>query len=169
MTINASSHADLNSDPKREFLRHALATVAYRGGKAIRGAPEGFAVFHVDEGVRAPGQILAHLGDLMDWALTICKGKREWRDSKPLAWEKEVERFFASLKTVDDYLASGEPLHTAPEKLLQGPIADSLTHIGQLAMLRRIGGEPMKSESYYEADIATGRVGIEQSKPKREF
>jgi hypothetical protein len=158
-----------NSDPKRELLRHALATLAYRGGKAVRNAPEGFAVFHVDEGVRAPGQVLAHIGDLMDWALSIALGKREWHDSKPLAWEKEVERFFAALKKFDDYLASNEPVHSAPEKLLQGPIADALTHVGQIAMLRRIGGEPLKGESYYEAEIVVGRVGAEQTKPKREF
>jgi hypothetical protein len=158
-----------NSDPKRELLRHALATLAYRGGKAIRGAPEGFAVFHVDEGVRAPGQILAHIGDLMDWGLTIAIGKRTWNDSKPLAWEKEVERFFAAVKKFDDYLASNEPVHTTPEKLLQGPIADALTHVGQIAMLRRIGGEPVKGESYYEAEITIGRVGADQAKPKREF
>jgi hypothetical protein len=157
------------SDPKRELLRHALATLAYRGGKAVRGAPEGFAVFHVDEGVRAPGQILAHIGDLMDWALSIAMGKREWHDSKPLAWEKEVDRFFAALKKFDDYLASSEPVHATPEKLLQGPIADALTHVGQINMLRRLGGEPVKGESYYEAEITVGRVGADQAKPKREF
>jgi hypothetical protein len=158
-----------NSDPKRELLRHALATLAYRGGKAVRNAPEGFAVFHVDEGVRAPGQVLAHIGDLMDWALSIALGKREWHDSKPLAWEKEVDRFFAALKKFDDYLASSETVHTTPEKLLQGPVADALTHVGQIAMLRRIAGEPLKGESYYEAEIVVGRVGAEQTKPKREF
>ena len=157
------------SDPKRELLRHALATLAYRGGKTVRNAPEGFAVFHVDEGVRAPGQILAHIGDLMDWALSIAMGNRTWHDSKPLAWEKEVERFFAALKKFDDYLASNEPVHATPEKLLQGPIADALTHVGQIAMLRRIGGEPLEGESYYEAEIAVGRVGSDQVKPKREF
>jgi hypothetical protein len=157
------------SDAKRELLRHALATLAYRGGKAVRGAPEGFAVFHVDEGVRAPGQILAHIGDLMDWALSIAMGKREWHDSKPLAWEKEVDRFFAALKKFDDYLASSEPVHTTPEKLLQGAIADALTHVGQVNMLRRLGGEPVRGESYYDAEIVIGRVGTEQTKPKREF
>lgn len=156
-------------DPKRELLRHALATVAYRGGKAVRNAPEGFAVFRAAEGVRAPGRILAHMGDLMDWALSIALGQQQWHDSKPLAWAKEVERFFAALKKFDDYLASNQPLHTAPEKLLQGPIADALTHVGQIAMLRRLGGEPMKSESYYEAEIAVGRVGADQVHPKQEF
>jgi hypothetical protein len=157
------------SDPKRELLRHALATLAYRGGKAVRNAPEGFAVFHVDEGVRAPGQILAHIGDLMDWGLSIAAGKQTWHDSKPLAWEKEVERFFAALKKFDDYLASNEPVQATPEKLLQGPIADALTHVGQIAMLRRVGGEPIKGENYYQAEITLGRVGAEQATPKREF
>lgn len=158
-----------SSDPRRDLLRHALATLAYRGAKAIRDAPEGFAVFDVDEGVRAPGQILAHMGDLMDWALSMAKGKPEWHDSKPLAWEKEVEHFFAALKNFDDYLASAEPLQAPIEKLFQGPIADALTHVGQIVILRRLAGEPMKSENYYKAEVVIGRVGAEQTKAKREF
>jgi hypothetical protein len=156
-------------DPKRELLRHALATVAYRAGKAIRNAPETFAEFQGGEGSRTPGQILAHMGDLFDWALSIAKGQRTWKDSTPLAWEKETERFFAVLKNFDDYLASSEPLHAAPEKLFQGPVADSLTHIGQIAMLRRMAGGPVRGESYFDAQVALGRVGPEQVPPKREF
>src|ERR1022692_2023141 len=156
-------------DPKRELLRHTLATLAYRGAKAVRSVPEGFAVFHAAEGVRAPGQILAHIGDLMDWGLSIAIGKREWHDSKPMAWEKEVERFFAALKKFDDFLASSEPVQAPLEKLFQGPIADALTHVGQIAILRRLAGEPVKGESYYDAEITVGRVGADQVKPKREF
>ena len=159
----------MQSDPKRELLRHTLATLAYRGGKAVRNAPAGFAEFHAAEGVRAPGQILAHVGDLLDWALSIAMGKQAWHDSKPLAWENEVERFFATLKSFDDFLASGEPLQASAEKLFQGPIADALTHVGQISILRRITGSPVKGESYYEAEIASGRVGPEQAAPKREF
>jgi hypothetical protein len=161
---NASS-----ADPKRELLRHTLATLAYRGGKAVRDAPEGFAVFQVAEGVRTPGQILAHVGDLLDWGLSMANGKREWHDSNPLAWEKEVERFFAALKNFDDYLASNEPVQVPIENLFQGPIADALTHTGQIVILRRLAGTPMKSENYYKAEIVTGRVGAEQTAPKREF
>jgi hypothetical protein len=157
-----------NADPKRELLRHALATVAYRGAKTVRGAPEGFSVFHADQGVRAPGQILAHIGDLMDWALSMANGKREWHDSKPLAWEKEVERFFAALKKFDDFLASSEPVQVPLEKLFQGPIADALTHVGQIAILRRLAGEPIRRENYFIADIVAGRVGDAQSTPKKE-
>jgi hypothetical protein len=158
-----------NSDPKRELLRHALATLAYRGGKAVRNASEGFAVFHADEGVRTPGQILAHIGDLMDWALSMANGKREWQGSEPLPWEKEVERFFAALKTFDDFLASSEPMQAPPEKLFQGPIADALTHVGQIAILRRLARDPVKAENFYKAEIVTGRVGADQAKPKLEF
>lgn len=152
-----------------ELLRHTVATLAYRGGKALRGAPDSFSGFQAAPGVRTPGQILAHLGDLLDWALSIAKGKQEWRDSAPRTWEEDSARFFAALKAFDDYLASGAPLGAPPEKLFQGAIADSLTHVGQINILRRIAGAPIRGENYYRADIATGRVGAEQAAPKREF
>ena len=158
-----------SSDPKRQLLRHALATLAYRGGKALRHASTEFSVFRAPGDVRSPGQILSHIGDLMDWALSIAIGKRGWHDSEPLPWEKGVERFFSSLTRLDDYLASSDPLHTSPERLFQGAIADALTHVGQIAMLRRMAGESIKGESYYDAEIVTGRVGAEQTPPKREF
>ncbi|MFZ1159521.1 MAG: hypothetical protein WAO10_17175, partial [Candidatus Sulfotelmatobacter sp.] len=148
-----STSANSNSDPKRDLLRHTLSTVAYRAGKAMRNAPAGFADFHAGEGVRTPGQILAHIGDLFDWALSIAKGKQAWRDSKPLPWDKEVERFFAALKSFDDFLDSGATVEAPLEKLFQGPIADALTHVGQLAILRRLARAPVKGESYYAAEI----------------
>jgi hypothetical protein len=164
-----STSSNSNSDPKRELLRHALATVAYRASKAVRNAPAGFADFHAGEGVRTPAQILAHIGDLFDWALSIAKGKQAWRDSKPLPWDKEVERFFAALKSLDGVRASNAPVEAPLEKLFQGPIADALTHVGQLAILRRLARAPVKGESYYAAEIVAGRVGTEQSAPKKEF
>jgi hypothetical protein len=157
------------SDPARQLLRHTLATVAYRGGKALRGAPESFATFTLGDSPRTPANILAHMGGLFDWALSMAKGEAAWRDSQPLAWEAEIARFFASVKELDDYLASAEPLHSPAEGLFQGPIADALTHVGQLAMLRRLAGCPIKGENYFKAEIAVGRVGFEQSTPKREF
>ena len=157
------------TDPKRELLRHSLATLAYRGGKAVRDASASFDAFHANESVRTPGQILAHVGDLMDWGLSMANGKREWHDSKPLPWAEEVERFFVALKKFDDFLASSEPMQAPPEKLFQGPIADALTHVGQIAILRRLAGGPVKGENYYKAEIVIGRVGANQAKPKFEF
>jgi len=153
----------------RTFLRHTLATVAYRGGKAIRDAGPGFAEFGSAETSRTPAKILAHIGDLMDWALAMSEGRRDWADSLPLAWDKECERFFASLKKFDDYLASEKPLAVPAEKLFQGPIADALTHVGQIAMLRRMAGVPMKGENYFVAEMSIGRVGADQASPRGEF
>jgi|SRR5271157_4933775 len=153
----------------RTLLRHALATVAYRGGKTIRNAPATFADYGAPGASRTPAKILAHMGDLMDWGLSMADGRRQWHDSPPLAWEKESERFFAALKKFDDFLASDKPLQAPAEKLFQGPIADALTHIGQLAMLRRQAGCSMKGENYYLAEIAVGRVGAEQTAPRKEF
>ncbi len=156
-------------DPKRELLRHTLATLAYRGGKAVRNAPGGFADFHGGEGLRTPGQILAHVGDLFDWALSIAIGQQKWQNSSPLAWGQEVTRFFTALKKLDDFMGSGEPVQAPLEKLFQGPIADALTHVGQIAILRRMAGAPVKGENYYVADIQMGCVGADQSPPQREF
>ena len=156
-------------DDKRALLRHTVATVAYRGGKAVRGAPASFATFSGDGSDRTAVKILAHIGDLYDWALTQAKGAEAWNDSTPLDWDREADRFFAALQRFDEYLASDAPLAVTPEKLFQGAIADSLTHIGQIAILRRLGGARMKSGNYSRADIVAGRVGPEQTAAKREF
>jgi hypothetical protein len=156
-------------DPKREMLRHTIATLAYRGGKAVREAPESFANFRASETTRTPAEILAHIGDLLDWALSMAKGAEAWNNSAPQAWAQDVDRFHASLARFDEYLASGEDLGCSCERLFQGAIADALTHVGQLTMLRRIAGAPIRSENYSKADIQSGRVGAEQAAPRREF
>ncbi len=157
------------SDSKLELFRHTLATLAYRAGKALRNAPATFADFHAGEGLRTPGQILAHMGDLFDWALSIAKGKQAWHGSKPLPWEKEVDRFFKTLQNFDDFLASGAAVEAPLEKLFQGPVADALTHVGQIAILRRMAGAAVKGENFYEAEITIGRAGADQAAPNLEF
>jgi len=157
------------TDPIREFARHTVATLAYRGGKTLAGAPEGFASYTARPGTRTPGEILAHIGDLLDWSLWLCEGEHRWNASVPLPWEAEVSRFFAGLERLDDRLASDKPLGCPVEKLFQGPIADALTHVGQLAMLRRMAGAPVRGENYFRADIVAGRVGPGQSGRRVEF
>lgn len=156
-------------DASRDLLRHTVATLAYRASKAFRGASEDFADFHASEASRTPGEILAHMGDLFDWALSIAKGKQDWHDSPSLPWAGGVKRFFAALEQFDAYLASGQPLAAPDRKLFQGPIADALTHVGQIAMLRRLAGSPIRGENYFRAAITAGRVGPEQPAPAREF
>jgi hypothetical protein len=154
-------------DEKREMLRHSLATLAYRAARTLEGAPETFAEF--DGAVRQPVQILAHMGDLFDWALSMAAGKQRWHDSKPLPWPAERQRFFTLLQELDAFLASAEPLQAPVERLLQGPVADALTHVGQLAMLRRLAGSPTPGEDFYVADIAAGQVGPDQPAPVKTF
>jgi hypothetical protein len=157
------------SEQEGQMLRHTLATLAYRGGKTLRGAPEGFSGFRASASTRTPGQVLAHIGDLLDWALSIAQGKQEWHNSQLQSWEMDSQRFFTALAAFDAYLASGEPLGAPVEKLFQGPIADALTHVGQIAILRRMADAPVRAENYFRAEIVAGRVGPDQAAPKREF
>ncbi len=155
----------------RQLLRHTVATVAYRAAKTIRGAPESFASFRPAPKSNSAVEVVAHMGDLYDWALSMAMGQGKWNSATPQAWDKECARFFAALKAFDDLLASDAEIRYDLTRLFQGPIADSLTHTGQLAMMRRLSGAPMKGESYNRADIVGGRVGAEQTPadPKYEF
>ena len=153
----------------RAFLRHTLATLAYRGGKALRGASPGFASFRAAETARTPSQVLAHVGDLLDWALSMAKGEKAWKESVPLPWDDEVARFHTALARLDAHLASEAPVAASLERLFQGPLADALTHVGQLTLLRRLSGDPVRAENYYVAQVETGRVGPDQAPPKREL
>ena len=152
---------------KRELLRHTIAALAYRAARALDGAPESFGEF--DGCGRRPVQILAHMGDLFDWALSAVKGSERWHNSSPLPWAEEKARFFAALKALDDYLASGAELHAVAEALIQGPIADALGHVGQLAMMRRLAGSPTRGENFFVARIVQGQVGAEQPEPMQPF
>ena len=163
--------ASPGADGARALLRHTVATLAYRAAKAVRGAPNGFATYAVGDTTRTPAQILAHMGDLMDWALSIARGEEQWHDSVPLAWSAEVSRFFAAVSAFNEYLASdpAAPLGAPSERLFQGPVADALTHVGQLTMLRRLSGAPIRGENYSRADIVTGRTGADQTGARKEF
>ena len=156
-------------DPNRDFLRHTLATIAYRAAKSERDAPPGFGDFQIGHKARTPLQIVTHMGDLFDWALSLVQGKWDYNPSTPSQWRQEVARFHASLEALDAYLASDAPLGITTQKLFQGPISDALTHVGQIAMLRRLADSPVRAESYPRADIVVGRLGTEQAKSPFEF
>jgi hypothetical protein len=151
------------------LLRHTLATLAYRGGKAISGAPAEFASFDGAGSARTPARILAHIGDLLDWALSLAEGRQAWKDSTPLPWEEERQRFFAALHALDARLGADAPIAAPAGKLFQGPIADALTHVGQIAMRRRLAGCPIRGENYFKAEIVAGRLGADQSARRAEF
>ena len=148
-------------DLKRELFRHLVATLAFRAGVAVINAPQGFAAFKINETIRTPGEILAHTGDLLQGSLYLMKGEFVYLSSAPLRWEDEVVRFFSAVEEFDSYLDSNEPLNQPIEKIIQGPIADALTHVGQLVMLRRAAGAPVQVENYFTAEIVPGKMNIE--------
>ena len=146
---------------KREVLRHMVATVAYRGGLAITDAPEGFAAFRAHETTRTAGEILAHIGDLLEGSLYLLKGEMVYLTSDPLPWKEEITRFFSAVKKLDSYLASDAPLACLVEKLVQGPVGDALTHVGQIVMMRHMAGSPIRPGEYFTAEIVAGEIDEE--------
>jgi hypothetical protein len=153
----------------RQFLRHATAVIAYRGSKVLRGVPPAFASFKAGPATRTPLEILAHIGDLLEVSAARLRGPAQWKEATPDDWETQSARFHAALASIDEALAAEHPIDVPLEKWYQGPFADALTHVGQLAMLRRMFGAPMKGEAYFFADVRAGRVGPEQTPAEAKY
>jgi hypothetical protein len=151
------------------MVRHLVATLAYRAGKVLRDAPPEFHHRAFGDATRPPMQILAHMADLMTWSLSLARGESVWKAEGGDDWNVEVQRFLSGLSALDRAVASGSPSTAACRTLIQAPLADALTHVGQLAMLRGMAGCAVKPESYARAEIVAGRVGLEQAAPGREF
>ena len=166
---SAQTRAATTAQTARHLLRHACAVAAYRGAKAMRGAPASFGDFTAGAGTRTPREIVSHMADLYAWALTMASGAVKWVNHTPGTWAREVARFHRELARFDAHLASRRALHVSAERLMAGPVADSLQHIGQLTMLRRLAGAPIRGENYAKATIVSGRVGASQAKPVYEF
>ena len=152
----------------RAVVRQLAATLAYRAAKVLRDTPPGFATFKIAPNSRTPVEIVAHMGDLMKWGTWLARGEHTWKPEGSSDWEKEVDRFFLLLAEMDSLIAAND-FNGSVEKLIQGPLADALTHVGQLSMMRGAAGLPVKPESYARAEIVPGRVGREQAAAKAEF
>jgi hypothetical protein len=153
----------------RALLRHLLATLAYRATKVLRDVPAGFDRFQLDSRSRRPVQIVAHMADLMEWGTRLASGEYKWDARGGEQWDVEVGRFLHGMRALDDAIVAHAPTGADAEKLIQGPLADALTHVGQLAMLRGAAGAAVRPESYARAEILPGRLGLEQAAPQREF
>jgi hypothetical protein len=152
-----------------EFLRHTLATLAYRAEKAFRDPPPGFEAFRAAPQSRPALAIVAHMGDLMEWGERMALGERRWEAVPQPSWDAAVDRFFRALSALDGILAARGTEPVPVEVIIQGPIADALTHVGQLAMMRGMAAAPVRPESYASTRIAIGRVGRDQDTERREF
>src|SRR6266542_710276 len=154
---------------ERAMLRHALATLAYRAAKAIRGAPAGFGDTRASDHTRSAGEIISHIADLLEWSAALATGRSAYNEHPAASWHEDVDRFFKNIVELDSILRSASGAPVEPRRIFQGPIADALTHVVQLNVLWRIAGAPIRGENYWLADIEIGRVGVEQSPPNREF
>lgn len=154
-------------DDERRLLRHFLAALAYRTQKALRDAPADFGTFEAGERVRRPSDILRHMTSVLGYARTYFEGGSYPHRPKPLpSLDDEIERFHAMLGALATHLEQGTPLAgTTPERLLQGPFADAMTHAGQLAMLRRLAGAPVPPEDFIVAEISADVLGPDQPPP----
>ena len=157
------------TDAARATLRQMAATLAYRAAKVLRDAPGDFGGKTFGPTTRRPVQIVAHMADLMTWGVSMANGGKEWKAGGSDDWKTEVDRFFAGLAALDAALAAEGAFAGSIDKLIQGPLADALTHVGQLAVMRGMAGAPVRPESYARAKIVAGRVGLDQAPPGFEF
>jgi hypothetical protein len=153
-------------DEKRQVLRHFLAALAYRTQKALRDAPPDFGSFRAAAGVRTPAELVCHMTSVLGYARTFLVGGHYRPDPLP-SLRAETERFHEMLVDLSRRIESGAPLlqGMSPERLLQGPLSDAMTHTGQIAILRRLAGDPVPPENFIVAEIDGDRCGAEQAEP----
>ena len=153
----------------RELLRHVLAAIAYRTQKALRDAPASFADFAPGHQVRTPVELVRHMTSLMGYTETLFRGGSYPIDPLPLpSFRDEILRFHARLAAVGDLLrADGPACSMSTEQLLQGPFADTMTHVGQLALLRRLAGSPVPPENFIFAQVSGDQLGADQAPPAK--
>lgn len=151
---------------EHELLTHFLAALAYRTQKAVRDAPEGYADFRVVVNARTPHELVWHMTGVIGYAASLFRGERFTPDQEP-TFDAELRRFHATLDDLAELLANrGLPDDVSAQQLLQGPLADAMTHAGQLAMLRRCVGRPVPPENFMRAHIDTANRGPEQAAPR---
>ena len=151
-------------DAKREMLRHMLAALAYRTQKALRDAPADFGGFRAAPDVRTPRELLNHMSSVLGYARTFLIGG-EYRPESLPTLDEEVERFHQVLISLSEHFAKGEFTRTTPERLLQGPLSDAMSHAGQLAMLRRLHGSPVRPENFVFTDVSPDNLSTDQPNP----
>jgi hypothetical protein len=159
----------MSSPSSEKWLRHTLATLAYRAEKALRDAPPSFADFRGSPQSRSALALVAHMGDLMEWGERMTRGERHWQPVPQTSWEPAVDRFFRALAALDAAVAEAPSETLRQDVIFQAPVADALTHVGQLTMMRGMAGAPIRPESYARANITVGRVGRDQDATRSEF
>ena len=149
-------------DAQGALLKHFLAAVAYRTQKALRGAPDSFAGFRAGNNIRTPHELVWHMTGVLGYARTFFQGGT-CRPEKLATFPEEIQRFHAVLEDLARLLEEpGKAVNISAQQLLQGPLADVMTHAGQLALLRRLAGSPVPPENFIRATIRAENLGPNQ-------
>lgn len=151
---------------KRELLRHFLAALAYRTQKALRGSPADFADFQAGNQLRTPAELVRHMTSVLGYCRTFFIGG-SYRPEPLPSLDDEIARFHEMLELLSNHLSVCDPILNGltEESLLQGPFSDAMTHAGQLAMLRRLFGDPVPPENFIVANISSENVTSAQPDP----
>ena len=148
------------------MLQHFLAALAYRTQKALRSAPADFGEFRAGINVRTPRELVWHMTSVIGYARTMLHGGAFAPPPMP-GFAEEIDRFHATVEALrDDFSNPALDAQITDEQFLQGPLADAMTHAGQLAILRRLAGNPVPSENFIFAEIRAENVSAVQPEPK---
>jgi hypothetical protein len=159
------SSAGTAPDDSRRLLQHFLAAIAYRTQKALRDASPDFADFRAGTNVRTPHELVWHMTGVIGYARTMLHGG-DFAPPRLPTFAEEVARFHATLEALrDDFADPTLRARISDAQFLHGPLADAMTHAGQLAMLRRLAGAPVPSENFIHATIDAANVGTDQPLP----
>jgi hypothetical protein len=149
----------------RRLLQHFLGALAYRTQKALREAPPGFADFRAAPTARTPYELLWHMTGLIGYARTMFHGGI-FQPPRLATLDAEVARFHKNLAALSaDFADPKLEARITDKQFLQGPLADAMTHAGQLAMLRRLHGAPVPSENFIFATVDAANLTPRQALP----
>jgi len=141
---------------KNEFLRHSVATIDYRFAKVIEGQEAHFGEFSAGEGCRTTNQIINHMFEVLHATRVFIEEERFIKDkAAELGFSEECTRFQEELKQLDVSLSNNELPINFGKRLIQGPISDIFTHIGQISMMSRLNGKAIEGEDFSSAPIGT--------------
>ena len=164
-SVSQAAYYTWAMDAQQALLNHFLAAIAYRTQKALRGAPESFADFRAGTNVRTPRELIWHMTGVLGYARTVFEGG-VWQPDRLATMEDEIRRFHEVVTDLARLIEQGRPGGgVSLAQLLQGPLADVMTHAGQLAMLRRLAGSPVPPENFMRAQIDAGNLGPDQPAP----
>ncbi len=135
------------------FIQHFLKVLSYRFEKAIHNAAESYPKHASGHGIRTPLELLGHMNGVLEFAISSLKNQPR-RNIPEQSWQEQITLYYEKLKELNQLMQENSFDTDTLERILQGPLADAMTHIGQLAMMRRLANSAIAGENYFAADMS---------------